>query len=91
MVVALGSPQPVFTIPPLDTIPDGSDDKPQPGRNLVSPDPTSYLRPPPLRSPTPIIVHVLIVSVLFFSSLGGSWPFESLVFGLWCGCMVPLL
>ncbi|EIM88306.1 Aldo/keto reductase [Stereum hirsutum FP-91666 SS1] len=34
MVVALGSPQPVFTVPPLDTIPDGSDDKPQPGRNL---------------------------------------------------------
>ncbi|KAI0771534.1 Aldo/keto reductase [Trametes elegans] len=35
MVVPLGSPQPVFALPPLDAIPDGEEDKPVPGLPLV--------------------------------------------------------
>ncbi|KAI0313454.1 Aldo/keto reductase family-domain-containing protein [Amylostereum chailletii] len=34
MVIALDSVQPVFTLPPLETIPDDAEDKPQPGRAL---------------------------------------------------------
>lgn len=34
MAEALDAPQPVFTLPPLDTIPDGLEDKPKPGRPL---------------------------------------------------------
>lgn len=35
MVVALGSIQPVFTLPPIDEIPDDVEDKPAPGDALV--------------------------------------------------------
>lgn len=35
MVVALDSPQPVYTLPPLDDIPDTEEDKPRPGLAVV--------------------------------------------------------
>lgn len=36
MVAPIGSPQPVFTLPPLADILDSEEDKPQPGLPLVS-------------------------------------------------------
>jgi hypothetical protein len=36
MVVRLDDPQPVFTLPSIDDIPDEADDQPEPGLSLVS-------------------------------------------------------
>lgn len=35
MVARLDAPQPVFTLPPIEDIPDDADDKPEPGPALV--------------------------------------------------------
>jgi len=40
MVVALNSPQPVFPLPPLDSIPDAEEDSPKSGAAIVSFRPT---------------------------------------------------
>lgn len=45
MVVRLDAPQPTFTLPPVEEIPDEAEDKPEPGLPLASGLNPSYSTP----------------------------------------------
>ena len=75
MTSALDLPEPVFNLPPLDSISDDDDDAPKQGRLLVSAHPRTMILSDPLVP----------------SNQGRDRPFESLITGLRRSGMVALL
>ena len=75
MTSALDLPEPVFNLPPLDSISDDDDDAPKQGQLLVSAHPRTIILSDPLVP----------------SNQGRDRPFESLITGLWRSGMVALL
>jgi len=65
MVTRLDAPQPTFTLPPIDQIPDGVEDKPESGLPLV----------------ICIVLYYFASCLLYFQEILGPFRFPALVFG----------